>query len=171
MSSVVVEEILLEAPAPHSPAVPLIGALALTAELSACGGGGGGTSAAAPPPAAPPPPPAPPTTSEAGRFLTQATLGFTRADITSVTGGSYSAWITAQFALPRSQGHFDWLMANGYGDAANINNDTGLNNTIWRKFISSPDALRQRMVLALSEICVVSVLGIDANWRQFSVAN
>ena len=73
--------------------------------------------------------------------------------------------------MPRSQGHYDWLMANGYNAAANVNDETGLNNTIWRKFISSPDALRQRVVLALSEICVVSVLGVDAGWRQFAVGN
>ena len=168
----VVEEYVLEAPAPFSPAVSLLGALAITAELSACGGGGAtGSAAPSPLPQAPSPAPAPATTAEAGRFLTQATLGFTRADLNSVMNGSYASWISAQFALPRSQGHFDWLMANGYSDAAHINNETGLNNTIWRKFISSPDALRQRVVLALSEICVVSVLGIDAGWRQFSVAN
>ena len=33
------------------------------------------------------------------------------------------------------------------------------------------DPLRQRMVLALSEICVVSVLGVDSAWRQFALAH
>ncbi|HEY4080987.1 MAG TPA: DUF1800 domain-containing protein [Burkholderiaceae bacterium] len=170
MSSVVEHELLVApepAPLAPKPVVTALGLAALTVELSACGGGGG--SAAAPPP--PAPAPAPMTVSDAGRFLTQATLGFTRNDITGLMASSYSAWVDAQLALPRSQGHYDWLIANGYNAAANINGSTGLDNTIWRKFISSPDGLRQRVVLALSEICVASVLGIDANWRQFSVAN
>ncbi len=108
---------------------------------------------------------------QAARFLAQATLGADKAQIASVQAGGYAAWLDDQFTVPRSQGHFDWLVANGYGIEANRNNATGMDNTIWRKLIASPDALRQRMVLALSEICVVSVLGIDAQWRQFSVAN
>lgn len=147
--------------------------------LAACGGGGGGSDPSAPapgpapgpPPPAPAPPPPPPSAPEAARFLAQATLGASKADITALQGSSYAAWIDAQFALPRSQGHYDWLVANGYSAEANRNNASGLDNTLWRKFIASPDALRQRVVLALSEICVVSVLGIDTSWRQFAVAN
>ena len=110
--------------------------------------------------------------TEASRFLAQATLGFTRAELNALASSRvYADWITAQFAVAPSQGHFDWLVAKGYDDPANINNANGLDNTIWRKLIASPDPLRQRVVLALSEICVVSVLGINAQWRQFSVAN
>ena len=174
MSSVVEQE-LRASPEPMpltaKPAIAVLGIAALTAELSACGGGGGSAAAPPPPAPAPAPAPAPITIADAGRFLTQATLGFTRSDITGLMASTYSAWIDAQFATARSQGHYDWLIANGYNAAANINGSAGLDNTIWRKFISSPDGLRQRVVLALSEICVASVLGIDASWRQFSVAN
>ncbi len=86
-----------------------------------------------------------------------------------MSAGSYTDWLGAQFALPRSPSHFEWLTAKGYDNAANINNTQGLDNTLWRKFIASPDALRQRVVLALSELCVVSVLGVNASWRQFAV--
>ncbi len=99
-------------------------------------------------------------------------MGYSRADLNAlIQSQSYAAWITAQFAISPIQGHCDWLIAKGYDDPTYINNAQGLDNTIWRKLISSPDALRQRVVLALSEICVVSVLGINAQWRQFSVAN
>ena len=37
-----------------------------------------------------------------------------------------------------------------------------MDNTLWRAFIGGTDALRQRVVLALPEICVVSVLGWTA---------
>ena len=138
--------------------------------MAACGGGGNGNTPADISPV-PTPAPSPSTVAEAGRFLAQATLGYTRAELTALHGMKYSDWIDAQFALPRTQSHWDWLVANGYNNATNINSATGLDNTIWRKFISSTDALRQRVVLALSELCVVSVLGVNAQWRQFSVAN
>jgi len=140
--------------------------------LAACGGGGGGnTSGGVSPLPTPAPSPAPSTAAEAGRFLAQATLGYSRPEVTALLGMKYSDWIDAQFALPRTQSHWDWLIANGYNNATNINSTAGLDNTIWRKFISSTDTLRQRVVLALSELCVVSVLGVNAQWRQFSVAN
>ena len=138
--------------------------------MAACGGGGGANTTAAINPL-PAPTPSPSTVADAGRFLAQATLGCTRAELTALQGMKYSDWIDAQFALPRTQSHWDWLLANGYNSATNINSTSGLDNTIWRKLIGSPDSLRQRVVLALSELCVVSVLGVNAQWRQFSVAN
>ncbi|MBS0506613.1 MAG: DUF1800 domain-containing protein [Proteobacteria bacterium] len=150
--------------------------LAVTAgALSACGGGGAGDPGQAPAnrpaePAGPVDKPA--SANEAARFLTQATLGYSRAELDAlVRAGSYGDWLNAQFAQPRSQSCYDWLVAKGYDNAANINNTQGLDNAIWRKLIASPDALRQRVVLALSELCVVSVLGINASWRQFAVAS
>lgn len=158
--------------------LPAVSALLGTAAaLSACGGGGGGESN--PPPTAPPanPPTNTPRTQpssvrDAARFLTQASLGYSRADLDAlVRGNSYTDWLQAQFAMPRSSTHFDWLLAKGYGAETYRNNAKGLDNTIWRKLIASPDLLRQRVVLALSQLCVVSVLGINAPWRQFIVAN
>jgi uncharacterized protein (DUF1800 family) len=108
---------------------------------------------------------------EAARFLAQATLGYNHAQITAVQASTYETLIDAQFAAPTSQGHYDWLVAKSYTDESFRNSMTGLDNTIWRKLISSIDPLRQRMVLALSEICVVSVLGVSTQWRQFAVAN
>ncbi|MFO1245098.1 MAG: DUF1800 family protein [Ramlibacter sp.] len=113
----------------------------------------------------------PQTAAEAARFLAQATPGATRADISALQSGSYSAWLDTQMAMPRSQGHVDWLLAKGYDGEAFRNNMQGLDPMLWRKFISSPDALRQRMVLALSELLVVSVLGINTAFRQFAIAN
>jgi uncharacterized protein (DUF1800 family) len=42
---------------------------------------------------------------------------------------------------------------------------------VWRKFIQSPDQLRQRVVYALSQIFVVSIDSIDAEFPPFSVGN
>ena len=42
---------------------------------------------------------------------------------------------------------------------------------MWRKLIASPDTLRQRVTLALSEILVVGIDGlVGAAWRQFAAA-
>ncbi|MCY7320100.1 MAG: DUF1800 domain-containing protein [Ramlibacter sp.] len=103
--------------------------------------------------------------------MAQATLGANRSEIAAVQSSGFAAWVDAQFAVPQSQSHYDWLLAHGYHDERFRNNASGLDNTIWRKLIASPDALRQRVTLALSEICVVSVLGVSTPWRQFAVAH
>jgi uncharacterized protein (DUF1800 family) len=81
-----------------------------------------------------------------------------------------AVWLDEQFLQPRTQGHADWMRANGYVDAANVNGFAGTDNTLWRKLIASPDLLRQRVTLALSEIFVVSMAGLPVAWRGFLAA-
>ncbi|OWR02548.1 DUF1800 domain-containing protein [Roseateles puraquae] len=167
-------------PAPSHPALPAslsttAALVASAATLAACGGGGssdaGGGSAPPPPvPAPPPPPPVKPTDAEAARFLAQATFGARADDIAAIKANGYAAWLDAQFALPVTAGHFDWLVAQGYAVDANKNTFNGVDNTLWRKLLSAPDLLRQRVVLALSEIFVISMAGIPVTWRGFAVA-
>jgi uncharacterized protein (DUF1800 family) len=114
---------------------------------------------------------APADATQAARFLAQATLGYSHAQVTALQASTYATWIESQFAAPVSIGHYDWLVVKGYSDETYRNSTQGLDNSIWRKLILSTDPLRQRMVLALSEICVVSVLGVSTNWRQFAVAH
>ena len=140
---------------------------AAVALLAACGGGGGDSAAvAAPPPAAA----TSPTDAEAARFLGQAGFGATDVLIARVKTLGYGGWLDEQFAAPRTQSHYDWMLAKGYGIEANINSFAGTDNTLWRKWISSPDVLRQRMTLALSEIFVVSMAGLPVAWRGFIAA-
>jgi uncharacterized protein (DUF1800 family) len=149
-------------------------ALASVLALSACGGGGGGSgSTPQPPPVATPPPPPPvalPTRAAAARFLSQATMGFTRADIDRVAASGFEAWLTEQFAMGRETSHWDWLVANGYANVANRDGQTGFDPVMWRQLIASPDQLRQRVGMALLDILVVSIDGINASWRQFVTA-
>ncbi|WP_277596073.1 DUF1800 domain-containing protein [Roseateles puraquae] len=91
-------------------------------------------------------------------------------DIAAIKANGYAAWLDAQFALPVTAGHFDWLVAQGYAVDANKNTFNGVDNTLWRKLLSAPDLLRQRVVLALSEIFVISMAGIPVTWRGFAVA-
>ena len=46
-------------------------------------------------------PPASPTAAEAARFLAQASMGASRAQIDQVQAIGYDAWLDAQFAMPR----------------------------------------------------------------------
>ncbi|MEI8159265.1 MAG: DUF1800 domain-containing protein, partial [Burkholderiales bacterium] len=109
--------------------------------------------------------------TEAARFLAQATLGATRADISALQSSTYAAWIDAQFAIAQSQSHFDWLNTKGFNDPVYINSYAGLDNSLWHKLISANDPLRQKVTFALSEIVVASAEGIAINWRSFAVAN
>lgn len=154
---------------------PVALAASLATALAACGGGGGGGDGATPGSGSGAPisdePSVPITPQEASRLLAQGSLGANRVEIEQVASRGVRGWLEDQFLIPLSQSHFDWLTAAGYGVEANRFSTAGLDNTIWRKFITGEDALRQRMVLALSEICVVSVLGVETDWRQFAIAN
>lgn len=147
--------------------------LALGFALAACdsGGGGGGGVVTAPPTGTPSPTPAPPPTAvQASRFLAQATMGATSADIADVQARGYAGWITAEFAKPRGTTHWDWLVSKGYNDAANVNGETGFDNVMWSQLIGAGDQLRQRVGMALLEVLVVGISGVNLSWRQFAMA-
>ncbi len=147
-----------------------------SALLAACGGGGGDTPGAppappAPPPPPPPPPPAPPTDAQAARFITQAAFAADTASIDAVKARGYAAWLDEQFAIPPTEGRYAWMVRQGYAVEANIFGFTGSDNAIWLKLLSSPDQVRQRMTFALSQIFVVSMLGLPINWRGLAIAS
>ncbi len=144
----------------HPALLPVLGTLA------ACGGGEDG-----PPP--PPPPPPPPLTAaqfEASRLLAQASLGASDAEIDAVVHAGVAGWIDAQLATPPSEPMWDWLVAKGYNATRYRGGSVGLDEMVWRKLFTAPDALRQRVVLALTELFVVSIIGVNGNWRQFTLA-
>lgn len=181
------EEELAVAPAPLpvpsvTDATARVAAAFATTALVSCGGGGDSPSPSpAPfpspgptpvPTPAPTPAPAPAsiTAAEASRFLSQAAFGGTEADIAHVQSVGYSAWIDEQMTAPSAQGHWDWMVANGYATTTYINSFAGVDATLWRKLMGSPDVLRQRMALALSEIFVISMAGLPVSWRGMAVA-
>lgn len=110
----------------------------------------------------------------AAKFLAQAGLGATPDGINELLAlGSFDAWLDQQFALPVGTPVFD--MAQALGVATAIENgefkyqddDTGLDNVLWFRLFKAPDVLRQRIVLALSEIFVVSQRNMPVPWGQF----
>jgi uncharacterized protein (DUF1800 family) len=172
----VAEEVVTRLPwdsAAPEPDAPLAGATAIGATLflASCGGGTSG-SAPAPPPTTQTPPPAValPSRQQAARFLGQATMGASRADLDQVATIGFDAWLEAQFNMPRQTSHWDWLVSAGYATTATMNSQAGFDPVMWRQLIASPDQLRQRVGMALLDLLVVGIDGVNAPWRQFAVA-
>ncbi|MEO8808719.1 MAG: DUF1800 domain-containing protein [Rhodanobacter sp.] len=127
------------------------------AALAGCGGGGSASSPASGAGSGPAPAPAPPqpqpTQAQAARFLAQAGFSATPTDLGTVSTMGYGQWLNNQFALPLSTpSAWSWVQAQ----PVVRNTQAYADFSIWRRLISSPDQLRQRAVLALSEIFVVS---------------
>ena len=157
---------------PQTSAAPL-GSIALAAAgslaLEACGDGGGSSPAPSPPPV-PPPVTVKVTAVQASRFLSQAAIGHSKADLLNLADSGYEAWLTAQFAVTRPQKFWDYLIANGFDAAANINSTNGFDPMIWAQLMGSGDLLRQRVGLALLDQLVVNVDGFGGSWRAFALA-
>ncbi len=134
--------------------------LLAVATLAACGGGSGSSGSSGE--HSPPPVEKPATRDEAARFLTQATFGPTDADIDRVMAVGYGAWIDEQLALPAASHLAEWDAADtalkAAGSAAGYDQ---VYETFWRQAVSGPDQLRQRVVFALSQIFVISL--VDGN--------
>jgi uncharacterized protein (DUF1800 family) len=144
--------------------------------LEACGGGGGNSSSSPVVNAS--------TVSDkityaadyaAARFLQHAQFSSSEADITAVKNMGASAWLDAQMALPSSTGGWDWLAMRGYNviDSNKFYEmDYQANYMAWQQIMSSPDGVRRRLALALSEFFVVSISGVSTiSWSQFAMGH
>ncbi len=153
---------------------------AASTALAACSGGGGGSSGVAVAPVTPVAPVAPvapvPTSTpqaQAARFLMQAQFSVPEADMSAVVAGGPKAWLDSQYAKPISTGGWDWMASRGYTtpDANRYYfSSNPMNNMIWSQLITAPDQLRKRLALALSEMLVVSIVGISTTWESPQVA-
>jgi len=109
--------------------------------------------------------------NDASRFLAQASLGATASEIASVQQLGYAGWLEQQFALAPTESRVAWLRRKGFDAIDNQQSDRGFDASSWRKLLSSPDTLRQRVALALSEILVVGIDGLDGGkWPAFTGA-
>jgi uncharacterized protein (DUF1800 family) len=112
--------------------------------------------------------------TDASRFLRQATWGGTLAEIRDLASNGSQNWINGQAATPTSLSMTRWLIGKGFNDAAvstNVNGDGGWTQAMWAKLFGATDPLRQRAAFALSELFVVSHLGLPITWRNFALAN
>ncbi len=117
---------------------------------------------------------APVNDAQAARFLLQAGLSASSAEIASVRSLGYAGWMKAEIAKPSGISGWDWLDSQGYGDALNPGNfyfsETPADHMIWSQLATAPDPMRKRAALALSEILVVSLNGLDISWRSHAIA-
>lgn len=116
----------------------------------------------------------PTTDEEAARFLLQAQLSASRAEIARVRAVGYEAWLDEQLALPLGVTAWDWSVAQ-HLDTIDTNELFFAMGTyqhaLWYQLFQAPDAVRKRWALALSEIFVVSWRGIKdvLNWDSFAI--
>ncbi|HQR56729.1 MAG TPA: DUF1800 domain-containing protein [Burkholderiaceae bacterium] len=150
----------------------LLATAVAAAVLAGCGGGGGdspsagspagssspsGTSAPSAPSGPTSAPITPPSDTEAVRFLTQATMGATSADVAKLKQQGFDAWLEEQFALPRSS-HLDFVISEIGLDGAGGTQITmdPMYRSWWKQSLTGNDQLRQRVTFALSQIVVTS---------------
>ncbi len=115
---------------------------------AAGGSGGGGTPVVAA---------TTPTPTEAARFLTQATMGPSEAEITRLSGMQYGAWIDEQMAKPQTLHRLYINQASADLDAVGQKlSATNFYDSWWSQSLGADDQLRQRTTFALSELFVIS---------------
>lgn len=109
----------------------------------------------------------------ASRFLGQASMGATDADIARVLEIGYEGWLDEQMGISGNGSRYDWMNEQGFGAQTNIFTLRGSDESCWFKLFFSPDTLRQRISLALSEIFVINGKGLDAagEFTGFGVAS
>ena len=114
---------------------------------------------------------------EASRFLSQAAFGGNASSIATVVQRGYEAWLNDQIQMPvnplSEPSHTGWLKAQDrYTTPSSTDGSRVWANSVWRKTFTSPRVLRQRMVLALSELLVVSMDGLlTLNKANFAMAH
>jgi uncharacterized protein (DUF1800 family) len=166
------------APLPAPAAVSM--SVLASAALAACGGGGGSDTPPATTPA-PSPAPAPATglkfpkaenDNDAASFLQQAQFSSTKAEIAQLRATTYAGWLQEQFSKPPSITAVQWLYDKGYvGENLKFLNSNGsANHVLWHQLMATPDAMRKRFALALSEYFVVSLTGLSGWWSHFAAA-
>ena len=152
--------------------------LSAAALLAACGGGGSSSPGSGGLPGAgsggDPAQSGPASNEDAVRFLLQAQFSASDADIAAVRSKGYGPWLTGQFDAPAGVTGFAWLDSRGYGAVSNAtryyDNSYPGDYMIWNQLMTSSDAVRRRVALALSEYFVVSLTGLDFSWRSHALA-
>jgi hypothetical protein len=112
--------------------------------------------------------------TQAARFLAQAAFGGSDTDIQNLQyqAQGIQGWLAQQFAIPVNPSgqlsNVAWMQANSL---ISVEFDaTGVQSSLWRKLISSPDVLRQRMMLALTDLFVINTGATTLTYRGAAAA-
>ncbi len=114
----------------------------------------------------------PPTKTEASRFLAQATMGPTAAEIDRLATMSYATWFDEQFA--KAQTLHRLYINQASADAAAVGaqiSEVNFFDSWWNQALGGDDQLRQRAAFALSEIFVVSFANATLQAQPRGVAS
>ncbi len=97
----------------------------------------------------------------AANFLTHATFGSKKEDIDTLYAlGGYVLWLNEQFDKPSTK-YIDWIDRHLGRNMDSENTREAFYNAYYSISVNADDQLRQRVALALSEILVVSIIGIE----------
>ncbi|WP_373974061.1 DUF1800 domain-containing protein [Chitinibacter sp. SCUT-21] len=103
----------------------------------------------------------PATEAEAARFLAQAGFGGDANARRALMLNGYESWLTEQLGMPQGLSRWDEATQLKNTDPTSFARLTEqIDNLLWKRIANSPDVLRQRMTLALSEIFVVNWAGV-----------
>ena len=97
------------------------------------------------------------------------------AEIDSVASSGAENWLAQQFATPQMDTHWAYVMERKGPIGCTVCNAQYINATMesfWTQAVRGPDQLRQRTVLALSELFVVSTVNspVDIHADAFYTA-
>jgi uncharacterized protein (DUF1800 family) len=113
---------------------------------------------------------------DSSRFLLHAQFSASTDEIANVHALGYEGWLNDQMVRPNSESGIAWLTRMGY-DAIDVNEFffpfASNNYMVWYQMFQSPDAVRRRWALALSEVFVVSWRGIKdvlGGWDNYAMA-
>jgi uncharacterized protein (DUF1800 family) len=112
--------------------------------------------------------------TQAARFLAQAAFGGSDTDIQNLQyqAQGVQGWLAQQFAIPVNPSgqlsNVAWMQANSLISVEF--ETTGVQSSLWRKLISSPDVLRQRMMLALTDLFVINAGAVTLAYRGAAAA-
>ena len=118
--------------------------------------------------------------ADAARFLNQAQFSSSTSEIAAVRSLGYGTWLEQQFSATPGQTGWDWLHARDYQTTNDTTKrfhesfiDYPADNMLWQQLLSSPDAVRRRMALSLTEFFVVGLPGLNSRirWPSFMIAH
>ena len=112
--------------------------------------------------------------AEAARFLLHAQFSALDEDIASVRALGYAGWLAAQYEVVAINTAWTWVNQQGYS-AVNLSSfqyvGYPVDFAVWWQLFNTPDQVRKRVALALSEIFVVSTNAGAPLWTTHVFAN
>ncbi len=106
------------------------------------------------------------------RFLQHASMGATEEDLARAMTLGFDAWLEEQRFKSGNGSRWQFMDSHGANDYNLRHMTETVDSALWYKLITSPDTLRQRVTLALSEIFVINPTGLSnaGEWASYGAA-